>query len=138
MSGRVIDSNRCVSYLTIENKGGISEALREKMGNWFFGCDTCQMVCPWNQSKAIHEGSQNWTPRQLIDILKISPEEYSKKYKDTAFSRAKRFGLQRNALVWLGNHIDSVDVQLIEDFILDCEYPELIEIAGWVLERAGK
>ena len=132
---RTISSSSCISYLTIENKGTIPEHLRDQFGNWFFGCDLCQIVCPWNQKGSGSEEAQNMTPEELISLLSMSASQFNTKYKDSAFSRAKRHGLQRNALVWMGNHLNFVDVKVIDNFMTHCENPVLFELAGWVKNK---
>ena len=77
---RTIDSGKCISYLTIENKGGIPSKLREPIGQWLFGCDECQVVCPWNS----HEGSASSSHENtgileldiLIKDLQLSEQEF--------------------------------------------------------------
>ncbi len=113
LPNRTIDASRCISYLTIENKGIISDQLKPHIGNWFFGCDICQMVCPHNQ----HTASTAQTPDQpnplgepvltefinLIEMLTWDQETLSNAFNGTALTRAKRRGLLRNAAVVLGN-----------------------------------
>ena len=135
---RTISSSSCISYLTIENKGTIPEHLRDQFGNWFFGCDLCQIVCPWNQKGSGSEEAQNMTPEELISLLSMSASQFNAKYKDSAFSRAKRHGLQRNALVWMGNHLNFADVKVIENFMTHCENPVLFELAAWVNNKKLK
>ena len=107
---RVLDATKCISYLTIESKALPPPALREKIGDWFFGCDLCQTVCPWNQKvfgqlpdeKAQPEKSQE--PRQALilelkELLTLSGKKLQKKFAGTALARAGAFGLRRNAIV---------------------------------------
>ena len=121
-----IDNTRCISYLTIENRGEIPLELRPKMGDWVFGCDICQDVCPvnrkagpaaspWRQRDRVSSdpNSQTGEPKphskeapaalDLIEILEMSDEEFRRRFQGTAILRAKRVGLQRNACVALGN-----------------------------------
>ncbi len=117
-----IDNTRCISYLTIENRGEIPSDLRPQMGDWVFGCDICQDVCPVNR-KAMPssspllrgdgispgvgstEGRSSGAPAtlDLIQVLGMSEEEFRSRFRGTAILRAKRVGLQRNACVALGN-----------------------------------
>ncbi|HEY9679575.1 MAG TPA: tRNA epoxyqueuosine(34) reductase QueG [Drouetiella sp.] len=108
-----IDANYCISYLTIENKGEIPLALRSKIGRWFFGCDICQEVCPYNQRPPIAPWSE-FQPSQgaghyvdLCSLLDISDDaQFKLRFGDSSpLRRPKRFGLQRNALTVLGNSI---------------------------------
>jgi epoxyqueuosine reductase len=107
---RTIDARRCLSYLTIENKGVIPMDLRENLGQRIFGCDVCQSVCPWNRrpdnSAVIPEfqaesESQIWL--DIPRIISLSVGEFKEKFKQTPVLRAKRNGLVRNACVVLGN-----------------------------------
>lgn len=105
-----VDSRLCISFLTIENKGGIPISLREKLGSWVFGCDVCQELCPYNQRPPITEWNE-FQPSsgaghfiKLCDILDLSnKKEFMSWFANTPLSRPKRFGLQRNALIVLGN-----------------------------------
>lgn len=106
LADRTIDAERCISYLTIENKGIIPDDLKEQLGDWVFGCDVCQMVCPHNAlSPANH--IQLGTPilTEWIDLVELFEDDslYIEKYQHTPLSRAKRNGLLRNAAVVLGN-----------------------------------
>jgi len=106
---RTIDSRSCLSYLTIELKDEIPEALRSKLGEWIFGCDICQQVCPWNLRFAAEEGDPAFAPRSgvpnpdLIDELKLSQEEFSKKFNKNPVKRTKRTGYLRNVATALGS-----------------------------------
>jgi len=106
---RLIDSHRCISYLTIENKGAIPAELRPALGDWIFGCDICQQVCPWNARFAPAEGDPGLAPRagqaqpDLVSELRTTPQEFNRKFKDTPLARAKRRGYLRNVAVALGN-----------------------------------
>ncbi|MBA4383567.1 MAG: tRNA epoxyqueuosine(34) reductase QueG [Anaerolinea sp.] len=133
---RTIDSNQCISYLTIENKGSIPEGLRPSLAKWLFGCDICQTVCPWNQKNSLSSSQtqiQNWSKEKLLIILSISPEEFSKLYKETALNRTKLKGLQRNALVWLGNNGEPEMISCIESFLWHTTDVDLIESANWAI-----
>jgi len=107
---RTIDARRCLSYLTIENKGVIPVDLRENLGQRIFGCDVCQSVCPWNRkpdnSSVIPEfqaesESQIWL--DLPRVISLSASEFKEKFNHSPVLRAKRNGLVRNACVVLGN-----------------------------------
>jgi epoxyqueuosine reductase len=106
---RTLDARRCISYLTIELKGPIPEQLCPQMGDWVFGCDICQMVCPWNVRFATPEGDPAFAPRpgipepDLIEEMSLSPEAFSRKFKGSPVKRPKRGGYLRNVAVALGN-----------------------------------
>ena len=99
-----LDANRCISYLTIENKAEIPEELKSKLNGWVFGCDICQEVCPYNaRSKPTavkdfrpEEGVGPWLDLEKVAALK-SDVEFRAAFKDTPLLRPKRTGLQRNA-----------------------------------------
>jgi len=107
----VLDASRCISYLTIEHKGAIPEEFRPLMGNRVFGCDDCQIVCPWNR-QANTTGESDFQPRHslgdsdLADLFRWSEEEFEQK---TAGSPIRRIGYQRwlrNLAIGLGNAAD--------------------------------
>jgi len=106
---RTLDARRCISYLTIENKEEIPVELRPQLGEWVFGCDICQMVCPWNLRFAPENGDPEFAPRSdlqrpaLAAELVLGPEEFNRKFKDSPVKRAKRRGYLRNVAVAAGN-----------------------------------
>ena len=103
---RVLDARRCLSYLTIENRGPIPEALRPALGDQVFGCDVCQEVCPWNR-KSVWAHQDEPAPDQatisLTEALMIDPQTFRERYRHTPIWRATPEGLARNAAVVLGN-----------------------------------
>jgi epoxyqueuosine reductase len=105
---RVLDATRCISYLTIELKGGIPEALRSGIGARAYGCDVCQEVCPWNQTPPA-SADRAWLPRaaldgpSLADLWRRTDAELGEMLADSAMSRAGIRGLRRNLAVAIGN-----------------------------------
>lgn len=103
-----LDSNLCISYLTIEHRGIIDPSLHEKIGNRLFGCDMCQDICPWNK-KARITNDPAFKPRTeqqaplLVDALKMSQTQFNEQYAGTAIRRATYEGFLRNAIIALGN-----------------------------------
>jgi len=99
----VLDSNKCISYLTIENKKEISAEFKGKFENWIFGCDICQEVCPWNIKFAKTTAIDDYNPinnNQEIELeqaANISPQEFRSRFKESPIKRAKVSGLKRNA-----------------------------------------
>jgi epoxyqueuosine reductase len=97
----VIDSNRCISYLTIENKNEISEEFKGKFDNWIFGCDICQDVCLWNQKFLVKTLIKDFYPQnkelKLDEVLGLNEENFKEKFKISPIKRAKLSGLKRNA-----------------------------------------
>ena len=141
---RVVDATRCISYLTIELKGAIPEALRAPMGGLVYGCDICNDVCPWNVRFASELTEPAYVSRAGLDVhdsraiarelLTMSQAEFSARFKGSAMKRAKRRGLARNAAVVLGNVGTSDDVPLLEAALAHDE-PMVREHAGWALAR---
>lgn len=110
-----LDARRCIAYLTIENKGPIPEEFRAAMGNRVFGCDDCQLFCPWNKfAKATSEG--DFKPRHGLDQAKLtelfgwSEEEFLKRTEGSAIRRTGYLGWLRNIAVGLGNAPTSDEV----------------------------
>lgn len=99
----VVDANRCISYLTIENKGEIPDAFKDKFDGWIFGCDICQDVCPWNikfsdtceieEFKPINEK----TGINLNEIEEMDNNTFKKRFSESPVKRAKLSGMKRNA-----------------------------------------
>ncbi len=102
----VLDSKKCISYLTIELKGVIPKEFRKAIGNRIYGCDDCQIVCPWN-SYAVKTGEVNFKSLDssflLIDLIQLNEEEFRKRFKGSPIKRIKRRGLLRNVAIALGN-----------------------------------
>lgn len=98
----VLDSTKCISYLTIENRGEIPEQLKPKLANWVYGCDICQDVCPWNRFQqptdeiAFRPREENIDP-DLQALSEIAEEEFSRRFRRSPVKRTKRAGLVRNA-----------------------------------------
>jgi epoxyqueuosine reductase len=106
---RVVDSNRCISYATIESRAdNVSAEVAQNLSGWLYGCDTCQDVCPWNRfekptTETRFEPRPDNVSPDLIQILELSPEEYAQRFRRSAIKRAKISGLQRNARALLKN-----------------------------------
>lgn len=99
----VVDSNKCISYLTIEHRGEIAEELGEHFSRWLYGCDICQDVCPWNEKFSIASNVQGFAPRESLMSIKLptiqgmSQTEFSTTFSKSAVKRTKLSGLRRNA-----------------------------------------
>lgn len=99
----VVDANKCISYLTIENKNDIDTSFKNKFDNWLFGCDICQDVCPWNIKFASETALKEFQPAdgskelELKKILEMNEEDFKDKFSDSPISRTKLKGLKRNA-----------------------------------------
>jgi epoxyqueuosine reductase len=137
----VMDARRCISYLTIEQRGPIPRELRPLIGNRVYGCDICQEVCPWN-SFASDTSEPAFLPRagvdgaSLIELMGMSQEEFSRRFKGSAVKRAKRRGLLRNVAVALGNWGSSEAVPALAAALAD-EEPLVRGHAAWALGRIG-
>ena len=100
----VVDSNKCISYLTIEHRGEIDPSLAPKFGGWVYGCDICQDVCPWNKyhrqtdDKEFLPRDGNVTP-SLDGLISLTQAEFSERFRRSPIKRTKREGLARNAKV---------------------------------------
>ena len=138
----VLDSNRCISYLTIELKGPIPNDLREGVGDWVYGCDVCQDVCPWNEKHAVPTSDPAFQARpgfdrpSLRDLLSLDQEAFSSQFRKSPIKRTKRRGLLRNAAVALGNVGTHRDVPALSKALSDRE-PLVREHAAWALGRIG-
>lgn len=99
--GYRLDPRRCISYLTIEHRGVIDRELRPRIGEWLFGCDLCQIVCPWNDD-ATSPGQDALAPR-LPEILQLDETGFDARYGKSSIRRTGHIGLARNAAVVLGN-----------------------------------
>ena len=139
LTDRTIDATRCISYLTIELKEEIPVELRDKIGNWVFGCDICQMVCPWNRFAEEGDpafGDDN-PAEQLTEELSISAQEFNQRFKGTPVKRAKRRGYLRNVAVALGNTGDMHALPVLQNALND-EEPLLREHAQWAIEKINQ
>ncbi len=152
---RELDATRCISYLTIELKEAIDEALRPLMGGLVYGCDICQDVCPWNVRFARENLVPEFAPREALagkdarelsrELLAMTLEEFSSAFKGSPMKRAKLRGLKRNAAVVLGNSITAEDTSTpragqasVADALRRAlDDPELLvrEHAAWALAR---
>lgn len=108
VADRTIDSRRCISYLTIEHKAAIPLALRPALGNWIFGCDLCQQVCPWNRhappsNEARFSGTTEQAWPSLPQLLALDDQAFRTRFRFSALWRTRRRGLLRNAAIALGN-----------------------------------
>jgi epoxyqueuosine reductase len=98
----VLDSNKCISYLTIEHRYNLPAELADKLSGWIYGCDICQEVCPWNIKFSQNSNEDCWQPRsnlnnRVINEWKgLTEDEYRKLFKGSAVKRAKYKGLMRN------------------------------------------
>jgi epoxyqueuosine reductase len=138
----VIDNTRCISYHTIENRGPIPRDIRPLMGDWVFGCDICQDVCPVNHHSE-HTGDPVFLASSveeqrpdLLTILDLDDAEFERRFRSSPVRRATRAGLQRNACVALGNAGDTRAVPSLARVLREGE--ALVRShAAWALGRIG-
>jgi len=144
----VLDATRCISYTTIEARDAIPEELRTAHGDWGFGCDICQEVCPWNQRerRRIPEDPlglrrriaprPEWKAPSIAWVLGLDVEAWQRATRRTALRRTRYQGLLRNALVVAGNSGDASLIPLVRKHA-EGEDPLLAEHARWALARLG-
>ncbi len=133
--GYVIEPRLCISYLTIEHRGPIPPALRPGLGNWIFGCDICQEVCPWNVASGA--ASEDALMPSLPELMALDDDGFRRRFKGSAVTRAKRRGLLRNAAVVLGNSGNREAVAVLAR-ALEAEPEPLVRAhAAWAMGRLG-
>ncbi|GIX17210.1 MAG: epoxyqueuosine reductase [Rhodothalassiaceae bacterium] len=150
----VLDARRCISYLTIENRGPIPRALRPLIGNRVFGCDDCLAVCPWNKfAAAARETALALRPQlaglPLADLLALEASDFDALFAGTPVRRAGHHGFLRNLLVAAGNSGDPALAQAVRPHLAHPEplvrlhavwaYGRLADAASWrVARRRGE
>jgi epoxyqueuosine reductase len=138
MPDRTVDSRKCLSYLTIEHRGPIPLEYRSRLGDHLFGCDDCLDICPWTTHAGTFSGllepESNLAHPNLEDFFLLSGHEFEKCYKTSAFSRARRKGMARNAAIVLGNLGDPKHLWLLEHGLSDIGW-EVREACAWALGR---
>lgn len=123
----VLDARRCISYLTIEHKGRIDPALRPLMGNWIYGCDVCQDVCPWQRfslptrEPAFQPRALDTVAPPLLDVLALDETTFKARYGHTAAARIKRARLVRNACIAAGNWGDESAIAALTPLLTDAD-----------------
>lgn len=135
-----IDATRCISYLTIEHRGPIAKELRPKLGDWVFGCDVCQDVCPWNRARpaSTHDefspSAGAGSSLKLDELMTLDDEQFKKLFSGTPLTRAKRQGLLRNAAVVMGNQHEAGSIPSLIGALDDID-PIIRGHAAWALGR---
>ncbi len=134
-----LDSNKCISYLTIEKRGSIPEDLRSGMGPHVFGCDICQDVCPWNR-KAPASSAPEFQPRSglvnpaLAWLAEMSSEEFRAIFRASPVRRTKFSGLRRNVAIAMGNSGNKEFLPILDQLAAD-EDESVSESARWAKAR---
>ncbi|MBL8872376.1 MAG: tRNA epoxyqueuosine(34) reductase QueG [Planctomycetaceae bacterium] len=135
----VLDASRCISYLTIEQRGMPPIELRSGIGDWLYGCDICQEVCPWNRRapslmEEAFQPSTSFTELPLREILSMDQEHFRVHFRRTPFWRAKRRGVLRNAAIVAGNQRSPDCIEPLKRLLQDED--ELIRAAAvWSLSQ---
>ncbi|MCP4658695.1 MAG: tRNA epoxyqueuosine(34) reductase QueG [bacterium] len=136
-----LDSNRCISFWTIEHRGELPERVCELLGDWVFGCDICQEVCPWNHRPCPGDHPQLHLPPEraeldLAGLLELDRDGYLERFRRSPMKRARLEGLQRNAAVAMGNRRDRRYAPALARTLAGGE-PMVRRHAAWALERLG-
>jgi epoxyqueuosine reductase len=136
-----LDSNRCISYLTIEKRGALpqDEDLRSGMGRHIFGCDICQDVCPWNRKAPATNAAEFQARQELVNpaldwLAEMSVEQFRSTFRGSPVRRAKREGLRRNAVIAMGNSGDRKFIPLLDKLAAD-EDEVVAESAAWAIQK---
>ncbi|HEX2163906.1 MAG TPA: tRNA epoxyqueuosine(34) reductase QueG, partial [Thermoanaerobaculia bacterium] len=146
-----LDAGRCISYWTIEHRGAIPAEARAGLGDWVFGCDVCQEVCPWNlrfegradrggRRPAEHPDLRLPEERGRLDLaglLGIGEAEYEEVFRGSAMKRARRSGLRRNAAIAMGNRGEARYVGALARALAEDEDAVVRGAAAWALGRIG-
>jgi epoxyqueuosine reductase len=124
-----LDARKCISYLTIELRGPMPAELRPEVGDWLFGCDICQEVCPWNRKdKTFPEAVDP------VEMLQLDEDAFRRRFGGTALERTRRRGLVRNAAIVLGNTGDERALPPLRRALDDYE-PIVRDAAQWAIEQ---
>jgi epoxyqueuosine reductase len=124
-----LDARKCISYLTIELRSPVPEELRAGVGDWLFGCDVCQEVCPWNRKDESEPEAVD-----AAEMLALTEDEFRSRYRGTAMMRTKRRGLLRNAALVLGNVGDERALPALRRALADAELL-VRDAAAWAIAR---
>jgi epoxyqueuosine reductase len=135
-----LDARRCISYLTIEHRSFIPEELAPRMGDWVYGCDVCQEVCPWNDTHArrarvaepLFGPRPENDPVSLRELLLLSAESFSVRFSGSAVVRADRDRLVRNAVIAARNTA-AHELRPLVEVLVDDPSPVVAETARWAL-----
>ncbi len=146
-----LDARRCISYLTIENKGSIPEEFREAMGNRIYGCDDCQLVCPWNKyAKLATEIDFNIRDQlddvTLIELFSWTEEQFNERMEGSAIRRIGYQAWSRNIAVAMGNALADVKLSVANKMLIQSALNQRLESSGvmvrehieWALRQASR
>jgi epoxyqueuosine reductase len=135
----VLDTPKCISFLTIELRGSIPRDIRSKMRDWVFGCDMCQDICPYTGA-AKPQQEPSFLPRSIDHaypslhwLLRMDEAEFRREFSGTAVMRAKWQGMARNAAVAIGNIGSDEDLTVLEETVATHPVPEVRGHAAWAM-----
>ncbi len=133
----VLDASRCISYLTIELRDAIPAEFRGQMGDWLFGCDVCQEVCPWNNRAELSREAEfapveENNPVQLAALFDLDDDAFRRRFRHTPLWRAKRRGLLQSAAILLGNRPTPAALPALTKGLADDE-PLVRAACAWAL-----
>jgi epoxyqueuosine reductase len=137
-----LDSNRCISYLTIEKRGPMPEELRSGIGRHVFGCDICQDVCPWNRKAPVTAASEFEARPGLVNpaldwLAEMSPREFREIFRGSPISRTKHAGIRRNASIAMGNSRNKKFLPVLDQLATDQD-ETVSESARWARAQLSK
>lgn len=137
----VVDNRKCISFLTIELRGSIPINLRHLIGDWVFGCDICQDVCPVNRNVPVtldpaFQKRHDFDAPALLPLLELDDDGFRERFRNSPIKRAKRVGLQRNVCVALGNIGNRAAIPALEN-VLATKEPLVRQHAAWALGQLG-
>jgi epoxyqueuosine reductase len=145
MGSRELDARRCISYLTIEQRGAIAPELMEQMGSWMFGCDVCQDVCPFNATSPLPpEKTTPFAPDprrgelSAAEILQMGEDEFSAFAEGSPMKRPGRAGLSRNAAIVLGNSGDKRHLPVLQATAQEHDSVLVRETAQWAADKLAR
>jgi epoxyqueuosine reductase len=137
----LVDSNRCISYLTIELRGNVPREQRATIDDWILGCDICQEVCPWNRkvvpdAEAAFRPGRHLEQQELAGLIGMSESDFRQRFEDTPFERPRRRGVVRNALIVAANTGSDAAASAAAERLDDPD-PVIRGTAAWVQGRVG-
>lgn len=136
-----LDSNKCISYLTIEKRGDIPEEMRAGMGRHIFGCDICQDVCPWNRKAPATEAAEFQPRPELVNpalewLAEMNAEQFRATFRGSPLKRTKVSGIRRNTVIAMGNSGNPRFRKLLQRLASDAD-PIVANHAAWALAQLG-
>jgi epoxyqueuosine reductase len=135
--GYRLEPRLCISYLTIEHRGALPHEMRPRIGNWIFGCDVCQEVCPWNDDHARAAPVNDALMPSLSELMTLDEDGFRARFGRSAIKRTKRRGLLRNAAVVLGNSGNRDAIAILAGSIAGEPEALVRAHAAWALGELG-